>query len=152
MNTAAKFLILLVVVLFSADNVITKVYDPCDLAKEMVEKHRFTKTDIADWICLIRWESNFNTSEIGRLNADSSMDHGLFQISDKYWCVEGQVDGACGIDCKALRDDDIKDDSICVRRIFRLTKQRTGNGFDAWAAWKQRCQNQNVQSYIAHCK
>lgn len=48
MNTAAKFLILLVVVLFSADNVITKVYDPCDLAKEMVEKHRFTKTDIAD--------------------------------------------------------------------------------------------------------
>lgn len=28
------------------------------------------------------------------------MDHGLFQISDKYWCVEGQVDGACGIDCK----------------------------------------------------
>ena len=51
-------------------------------------------------ICLIRWESNFNTSEIGNLNADGSKDHGLFQINDKYWCVEGQVDGACGIDCK----------------------------------------------------
>lgn len=75
----------------------------------------------------------------------------------------------------ALRDDDIKDDSVCARRIFRVTKQSSGNGFSAWlvlnivlqalkqysssikcgflrAAWKERCQNQDVKSYLSHCK
>lgn len=31
-----------------------------------------------------------------------------------------------------LRDDDIKDDIKCVKRIFRQTQHLTGNGFNAW--------------------
>ena len=55
-------------------------------------------------ICLVRWESDFNTSAIGSLNADGSLDHGLFQISDLYWCdLTGQgMDGACGLSCDGI--------------------------------------------------
>jgi len=83
-------------------------------------------------ICLIRWESNFDTGAVGRLNSDGSEDHGLFQISDKYWCAREGVDGACGINCSDLENEELRDDAICARRIFRVTKFKTGNGFDAW--------------------
>jgi len=51
-------------------------------------------------ICLIYWESRYDTEAVGRLNSDGSLDHGLFQINDRYWCKEGVIDGACGLDCK----------------------------------------------------
>jgi C-type lysozyme/alpha-lactalbumin family len=51
-------------------------------------------------VCLVRWESNFNTSAIGSLNGDGSLDHGLFQISDNFWCNGASGRGeACGLDC-----------------------------------------------------
>lgn len=81
---------------------------------------------------MIRWESNFDTAAVGRLNSDGSLDRGLFQISDKYWCGIELVDGACGIKCSDLENEDIKDDVICAKRIFRITKFKTGNGFNAW--------------------
>lgn len=112
-------------------------------------------------ICLVRWESEFNTSAIGSLNADGSLDHGLFQISDRYWCDHEQgMEGACGLSCNGktsflifhihfiirllllfthlfsvfldLRNDDIKDDVICAKRIFRQHQHLYGNGFNAW--------------------
>lgn len=114
-------------------------------------------------MCLARWESEYNTSAIGSLNADGSLDHGLFQISDKYWCYGPGLGEACGIhcdrklihftvyrlvvvlqmnrktviniffcSCTELRDDDIKDDVTCVKRIFRSFQRMTGNGFNAW--------------------
>ncbi|CAG7829129.1 unnamed protein product [Allacma fusca] len=131
--------------------VFAKIYNPCDLAKEMVTKQRFPKEDIANWICLIKHESDFDTSVIGRLNSDGSLDHGLFQISDLFWCNHDGIDGACGVNCDDLRNDDIKDDSICARRIYRITKHRTGNGFNAWAGWTQHCRQNNVQQYVANC-
>jgi hypothetical protein len=111
-------------------------------------------------ICLVRWESNFNTSAIGSLNSDGSLDHGLFQISDLFWCDHQQgMDSACGLTCESiiiysltnsfklkkfqkfsvgiiyisgLRNEDIKDDVICAKRIFRQHQHLTGNGFNAW--------------------
>jgi lysozyme len=54
-------------------------------------------------ICLVRWESNFNTSAIGSLNSDGSLDHGLFQISDLYWCDHANgMDSACGLTCESI--------------------------------------------------
>ena len=51
-------------------------------------------------VCLARWESNYNTSAVGSLNWDGSWDHGLFQISDAYWCSRsGPADGACWVTC-----------------------------------------------------
>lgn len=107
-------------------------------------------------ICLVRWESDFNTSAIGSLNTDGSLDHGLFQISDRYWCDrQDGMDGACGLSCAGdqvlllfvwqshrfktisfyrldLRNEDIKDDVICAKRIFRHHQHHYGSGFNAW--------------------
>ena len=40
----------------------------------------------SEGVCLAQHESSLNTAAIGRLNYDGSVDHGLFQISDIYWC------------------------------------------------------------------
>ena len=118
-------------------------------------------------LCLVQWESNYNTSAIGTLNADGSADHGLFQISDKFWCSgPGSLGEACGLTCQRtftltrflsavlrylgyllrlgflfgypeLRDDDIKDDVICAKRVYRAHQKLTGNGFNAW--WVRLC-------------
>nr|CAH0105061.1 unnamed protein product [Daphnia galeata] len=128
-----------------------QTYDRCQLARDLLHKYKLPANQISQWICLVRWESNFNTSAIGSLNSDGSLDHGLFQISDLYWCDHGNgMDGACGLTCESLRNEDIKDDVICAKRIFRQHQHLTGNGFNAWVAWKHRCQG-NTDSYIADC-
>lgn len=59
-----------------------KVYERCELAQELRYKHNVPFDQIHTWVCIVQRESNFDTSTIGRLNADGSLDHGLFQISD----------------------------------------------------------------------
>ena len=64
-------------------------------------------------ICLVEGESQFNSSAIGSMNWDGSKDYGLFQISEKYWCLpgvkratgcklkcEGRMSEKCVKDCK----------------------------------------------------
>lgn len=58
-----------------------KVYDRCELARELHYQHHVEPDQIATWVCIAKYESSFNTSSIGRLNYDGSEDHGLFQIS-----------------------------------------------------------------------
>lgn len=98
-----------------------KTYDRCELARDLLHKHRLPANQISQCtdfplfifrsptdfpyrffpsgVCLVRWESEFNTSAIGSLNADGSLDHGLFQISDKYWCYGPGPGEACGLPC-----------------------------------------------------
>lgn len=72
--------VVLLAVLFNVVN--TKVYEPCELAKELIYVHKFAKHEIADWLCLVDSESSFRTHVIGPKNWDGSHDHGLFQVSD----------------------------------------------------------------------
>lgn len=69
-------------------------------------------------MCIVQRESNFDTSAIGRLNADGSLDHGLFQISDIYWCLDGGVGKGCNAACTDFEDTDITDDVKCVTQIY----------------------------------
>lgn len=63
------------------------------------------------------------------MSGDGSLDHGIFQINDRYWCTDADDDiKACGITCKALEDDDLTDDIACARRIYRQHKRQGGNG------------------------
>ena len=73
--------ILVILFLTIVIDVKSKVYDPCDLAKELLYIHKFERSEIADWICLIDSESSFRTHVIGPENWDGSHDHGLFQVS-----------------------------------------------------------------------
>lgn len=41
-------LTLLFIAIIQISSILTKIYEPCELAKEMIEKHRFPKADIAD--------------------------------------------------------------------------------------------------------
>jgi len=126
-------------------------YDRCQLARDLRDRFKFPASDISQWVCLARWESNYNTSAVGSLNWDGSWDHGLFQISDAYWCSRsGPADGACWVTCDDLRSDDIYSSVICAKRIFKQHQRLTGNGFNAWVAWRQHCQG-DTDSYTADC-
>lgn len=58
-----------------------KVYDRCELAQELRYKHNVPKDQIHTFVCIAEKESNFNSSAIGRRNADGSGgNHGLFQV------------------------------------------------------------------------
>lgn len=121
-----------------------KVYDHCELARELRDVHEIPENQLATWICIVKHESNFNTTALN----PGSGDHGLFQISQLYWCSpEGH---ACGIPCSALEDDDIEDDVICARRIYRQHQRISGDGFNAWAVYPHYCKG-DVGRYIKGC-
>lgn len=122
----------------------SKVYKRCELARELRDVHEIPSEQLATWVCIIKHESNFNTSALN----PGSGDHGLFQISHMYWCAP--VGHACGVDCSALEDDDIEDDVVCARRIFRQHQRISGDGFNAWAVYPYYCKG-DVSRYIKDC-
>lgn len=57
-----------------------KIFNRCELATELLVKYKIPKKQIHTWTCIAKYESNFDTGAVGRLNADGSGDHGLFQV------------------------------------------------------------------------
>uniref|UniRef100_A0A0K8WLU1 lysozyme n=1 Tax=Bactrocera latifrons TaxID=174628 RepID=A0A0K8WLU1_BACLA len=129
-----------------------KIYDRCELAQELYYKHKMPMEQIPTWVCIAQHESNFDTSAVGRLNADGSADHGLFQISDLYWCSHDRYSGgkACGLQCTKLLDNDISDDVRCIKRIHGEHTRISGDGFTAWSVYNRDCRNQQY-SVISTC-
>lgn len=99
-------------------------------------------------MCIAKHESNYNTSAIGRLNWDGSEDHGLFQISDIYWC--GTNGKACNAQCSQFEDSDITDDVECIRKIHDEHTRLSGDGFNAWSVYKPKCKGRS-ESFIKGC-
>lgn len=95
-----------------------KVYERCELARELRYKHNVPLEQIHTWVCIVQRESNFDTSAIGRLNADGSLDHGLFQISDIYWCLNDGIGKGCNAACTDFENTDITDDVKCITKIY----------------------------------
>lgn len=127
-----------------------RVFERCELARELVNKHAIERDIVATWVCIAQHESNFNTSAIGRLNADGSEDHGLFQISDIYWCSPPGVGWVCGLSCARLEDDDISDDVECMKKIYKEHQAINGNGFTAWTVYSAHCSG-DVSHYVNGC-
>jgi hypothetical protein len=117
----------------------SKVYDRCELARELRDIHNMPVEQIATWVCIVKHESNFNTSAIGRLNWDGSEDHGLFQISDIYWCSPPGKGWACGVTCAELEDEDITDDVECVKKIYEEHQRLSGRNPKYSSALQFRC-------------
>lgn len=139
------FIFAFVVILFSPYPCKAKIYNRCQLAKELVQKHGFDRNSIADWICLVKSESSYDTAAKGGPNSNGSYDHGLFQINDRYWCSPPGPHNDCGVTCSALRSDDITASAKCAKKIFRR------HGFNAWYGWKKACEGKDVSSYIKDC-
>ncbi len=128
-------------------------------------------------MCLVEGESNYNTSAKGPGHDHPGFDfpHGLFQIHSAYWCHCDKCNtrgtsNLCGIDCDSkslkiaaygdvnaiivtgLLDDDIRDDIVCVKRIYNDRLK----GFNAWQAWRDHCQSgsermKEAQRIINNC-
>ncbi|KAJ9585743.1 hypothetical protein L9F63_002438 [Diploptera punctata] len=141
-----------VLILLSAACAWGKVYERCELARELRDVHKLPEDQIPTWVCIARHESEFNTSAVGHLAGDGSGDHGLFQISDIYWCSPPGKGWACGVTCAELEDDDIEDDVACIKRIFREHQRLSQNGFNAWVVYGQHCSNsESVKEYVEGC-
>lgn len=123
-----------------------KIYDRCELARELRDVHEIPERQIATWVCIAKHESHFNTSA----NNPHSGDHGIFQISEIFWC--SPPGAACGVTCDQLKDDDIEDDVVCVRRIFREHTLISGDGFNAWVVYNLYCKDRHyIQSLVEGC-
>lgn len=134
----------------SAQQKRAKIYDRCELAQELVYQHNIAIEKVATWVCIAQHESNFNTSAVGRLSGDGSEDHGLFQISDIYWCSPPGKGWVCGLSCAQLEDDDITDDVECMKKIYEEHQGLSGDGFNAWTVYRSYCYG-NVDKYIRGC-
>lgn len=127
-----------------------KIYDRCELANELRKKHKISMDHLATWVCIAYHESQYNTAAVGRLNADGSADHGIFQISDIYWCSPPGTGKGCGMTCAQLQDNDITDDVKCMRLIHEEHQRLFGDGFSAWAVYNPHCRGRSNQ-FIAGC-
>ncbi|XP_037941604.1 lysozyme P-like [Teleopsis dalmanni] len=110
----------------------TRVLSRCDLAREM-HKLGVLKQELPVWVCIARYESKYNTSAIGRLNGNWSNDFGIFQISDRFWCVSSPNRTSlnlCAVDCKLLLSDDIRESVRCAQTVKKL------QGWKAWAVYR----------------
>lgn len=94
-----KILVFLVLALAAFHCSDGKIFSKCELVRKLATS--FPRTKLADWNCLVKSESSYDSRVIGRMNADGSLDYGLFQISGKYWCKVGYPGGDCNIDCNS---------------------------------------------------
>ncbi|XP_027729717.1 lysozyme C-like [Vombatus ursinus] len=129
-----------------------KVMERCELAR-ILKKYGmdgYNSISLADWVCLAKWASNYNTKAKYRNDVDGGTDYGIFQINSFYWCNDGRTPGAmngCGMSCTDVMTYDIIKSIKCIRRIVREPK-----GIRAWLAWKNRCQGRNLSIYLHGCK
>lgn len=126
-----------------------KVFQRCDWARVLQANGMdgYAGVSLADWVCLSKWESDYNTMATNH-NTDGSTDFGIFQINSRFWCRDGQRPSAnaCGIRCSELQSDDVTVAIRCAKRVVR-----DPNGIGAWVAWRRHCQNQDVSSYVSGC-
>ncbi|XP_078128297.1 lysozyme C-like [Sander vitreus] len=135
---------LLFVALASAKN-----YQRCEWARVLKNygMNNYLGISLADWVCLCKWESNYNTEAINH-NTDGSTDYGIFQINSRWWCTDGltPTTNACNINCKELLTDNVQVAIDCAKRVVR-----DPNGIRAWVGWRNHCENRDLSSYLAGC-
>ncbi|KAM9323051.1 lysozyme C-like [Pholidichthys leucotaenia] len=127
-----------------------KIFQRCEWALELKNRglDGFSGVSLANWVCLTRWESDYNTKAINH-NTDGSTDYGIFQINSRYWCHDtttpGHTYNECNINCSELQSDDVTASVNCAKRIVRQ------QGISAWYGWLNNCKGQDVSTYLAGC-
>ncbi|XP_016056516.1 PREDICTED: lysozyme C, milk isozyme-like [Miniopterus natalensis] len=133
---------------FAAHN--AKVFSKCELAHKLKAQGMdgFHGYNLANWVCMAQYESDFNTQVVNKKNANGSSDYGLFQLNNKWWCKDNKYPSAnaCNIMCSKFLDDDINDDIRCIKRVVR-----DPNRMSAWKAWVSHCKNKDLSQYLAGC-
>ncbi|XP_055380714.1 uncharacterized protein LOC129611545 [Condylostylus longicornis] len=127
------------------DSIKGKIFTPCELANDLRTKYDIQEDHISVWVCIAKYESNFNTSAI------SYSYHGMFQISDEFWCSPPGNGLICGVSCYDLEDEDLSDDVKCLKIIYDRHQKLTGDGFNAWSVYPVYCSNGRSKKYIENC-
>ncbi|XP_037609028.1 lysozyme C-like [Sebastes umbrosus] len=124
-----------------------KVYERCELARVLKANGMdgYYGTTVADWVCLSKWESNYNTRAYNYIKGDGSSDYGIFQINSRYWCHDGPTSKGCGYHCPELLTDDLIESMYCAKRIVRDWGIRT------WVAWRRHCEGRDLSSFVEGC-
>ncbi|XP_037609032.1 lysozyme C-like [Sebastes umbrosus] len=127
-----------------------KVYQRCEWARVLKANGMdgYHGISLANWVCLSKWESDYNTGAINNYNSDGSFDYGIFQINSRYWCNNGQTptSNGCNIRCSELLTDDVSVAINCAKRVVR-----DPNGIGAWVAWRRHCEGRDLSSFVAGC-
>ncbi|XP_004711545.3 lysozyme C, milk isozyme-like [Echinops telfairi] len=128
-----------------------KIFSNCELARRLKARglDGYHDYSLANWICLVKHESNFNTRALNRKNANGSSDYGIFQLNNQWWCKDNRYPSknACDIAYSKFMDDNIDDDIHCAKRVVK-----DPNGMSAWVGWKNHCKGRNLSKYLAGCK
>ncbi|XP_003476138.1 lysozyme C [Cavia porcellus] len=128
-----------------------KVYERCELARTLkrLGMDGYHGVSLANWMCLIKWESDYNTKATNYNPGDESTDYGIFQINSRYWCNNGKTPDAvdaCHISCSVLLEDNIAQAVACAKRVVRDPQ-----GIRAWMGWRNHCENRDVSQYVSGC-
>lgn len=117
-----------------------KTIDRCDFVHEFKRlRPQIDYHELNTWTCIAQYQSNFNASLVNS-DASGASFHGIFQISDAYWCASTPSDDhACEIQCDRLHDAYLKDDFECVEKIHAEHLRIHGNGFSAWPVHQLYC-------------
>ncbi|XP_075408895.1 lysozyme C-like [Tenrec ecaudatus] len=135
--------------LFLSVTVQGKVFKRCELAKELKQLRMdgYEGISLANWMCLIKWESGYNTHIIKHSRGKSS-NYGIFQINSRF-CDDGKTPkahNACRISCNVLLQDDITQAVACAKEVVIRPK-----GIKSWVAWRNRCENRDLTQYVEGC-
>lgn len=127
-------LVVLIFVLMATGG-IGKIYERCELAREIRYRHNIPMEQVGDWVCNAEFASKLNTSD------RTEVHRGIFLIHTA-WCGPG---GECNLDCEKLLDDDISDDIFCMQRLLAQHGY-----FSTWEHWTDWCPEiTSVQSCFA---
>ncbi|EDM16627.1 similar to RIKEN cDNA 9530003J23 (predicted), isoform CRA_b, partial [Rattus norvegicus] len=90
-----------------------KVLNRCLLARTLQRfgLGGFKGISLANWICLAKSVSGYDTKAIKYNHEDRSTNYGIFQISSRYWCNDSKTPGSknfCRVSCKGKYLDDTR--------------------------------------------
>nr|ABI94387.1 lysozyme 2 [Triatoma infestans] len=114
-----------------------RVFTRCELARELLWQG-IPRGDLPNWICLIETVSGRDTAAITGSDFDGVYYYGLFQISDRYWCMHGEPGHGCSVKCEDLLSDDITASVKCALLI------KNQQGWNSWYLWRNQCKGQKL--------
>ncbi|KAL4617645.1 lysozyme C [Arapaima gigas] len=126
-----------------------KVFSRCELARALkaAGMDGYRGISLANWVCLAKWESDYNTNAINN-NSDGSSDYGIFQINSRWWCNNHRTptENGCRINCSELLSANLHVAIQCAKRVVR-----DPNGISAWVAWRNKCRGRDLNQYVSGC-
>ncbi|XP_037051839.1 lysozyme C-like [Bradysia coprophila] len=114
------------VLLIALHLTVAKIFDECEFANELYDRHQIPREDIYKHFCIA---SSLHTAKNGENGYK-----GIYAIGSKWWCGKDAPGGGCNVKCSELLDDDIADDVTCANLI--LSQQ----GLTGWGKSEKACQ------------